>query len=311
MELRPIGVIHSPYKSKDEAPFQGRWAKELKESVIEVFEEYKDAMQGLENIKHIIVLYWFDRADRDKLKTITPWGPEEKGVFSTRSPSRPNPIAFSIGEIRKIEENKIYVLGLDALDKSPLIDIKVYSYDIDAIKRPRKRIVFNSALWDECVSFHGHSCPGLAIGYRAAEAAVLKLKLTFSEDEEVVCITENNACGVDAIQYILGCTFGKGNLIFKDRGKQAFTFFRRDTGEGVRMVLKDLPRKENREEWTDELLRMNVEDIFDFQPPKDDIPKKAKIYPSLKCEICGERASERSMRIKDGKIVCIDCFEKD
>ena len=82
----------------------------------------------------------------------------------------------------------------------------------------------NRELWDKCVGFHGHECPGLAIGFRACEAAVEKLGVSFSKDEEVVCITENNACGVDAVQLITGCTFGKGNLIFKDKGKQAFTF---------------------------------------------------------------------------------------
>ena len=64
----------------------------------------------------------------------------------------------------------------------------------------------------------------LVIGVRACEAAAERLGVSYSKDEEVVCITENNACGVDAVQFITGCTFGKGNLIFKDKGKQAFTF---------------------------------------------------------------------------------------
>ncbi len=260
-------------------------------------------------MRHIIVLYWCDRARRDVLKTVTPWGPEEKGVFATRSPSRPNPIAFCVVDLVRIEGNNLVVKGLDALDKSPLLDIKPYVYDLDAIKRPRRKIFFNDLLWDECVSFHGHSCPGLAIGYRAAEAAIKKLNLTFSEDEEVVCITENNACGVDAIQYIIGCTFGKGNLIFKDKGKQAFTFLRRDTNEGVRIVFKGGKRGEDRDEWTRYILTSSLEELFDFKPPKDPIPKRARIYPSIKCEICGEMASERSIRIKEGKMVCLDCFE--
>ena len=68
--------------------------------------------------------------------------------------------------------------------------------------------------WDRCVEFHGHACPGLAIGYRASEAAVQKLNITFSKDEELVCVTENNACGVDAVQLLTGCSIGKGNLIY-------------------------------------------------------------------------------------------------
>ena len=82
-------------------------------------------------------------------------------------------------------------------------------------------------LWEKAIAFHGHACPGLAIGVRAATEAIKRLNLSFSEDEEVVCVTENDACGVDGIQAILSCTAGKGNLKFRDTGKMAFSFFNR------------------------------------------------------------------------------------
>ena len=84
--------------------------------------------------------------------------------------------------------------------------------------------------WTRCVAFHGHECPGLAIGFMAAKAGLAWIESTRAEDEEVVTIVENDACGVDAVQVLTGCTFGKGNLIHKDYGKQVFTFFNRDTG---------------------------------------------------------------------------------
>lgn len=74
-------------------------------------------------------------------------------------------------------------------------------------------------LWEKAIAFHGHACPGLAIGVRAATEAIKRLNLSFSEDEEVVCVTENDACGVDGIQAILSCTAGKGNLKFRDTEK--------------------------------------------------------------------------------------------
>lgn len=80
------------------------------------------------------------------------------------------------------------------------------------------------ALWKKCAEFHGHECGGLTIGYKAALYAKELLDLDFSEDEQVVCISENDACGVDAIQVILGCSVGKGNLLFHICGKQAFSF---------------------------------------------------------------------------------------
>ena len=95
--------------------------------------------------------------------------------------------------------------------------------------------------WETCVAFHGHSCGGLAIGYRAALYAASLLELSFSEDEQVVCISENDACGVDAIQVLLGCSVGKGNLLFHMTGKQAFSFYERKSGRSVRLVLRPKP----------------------------------------------------------------------
>jgi formylmethanofuran dehydrogenase subunit E len=86
------------------------------------------------------------------------------------------------------------------------------------------------------MEFHGHWCPGLAIGIRAAEWALKEMGK--SPDEEIVAVVETDMCGVDAIQYLTGCTFGKGNLIHKDYGKNAFTFYRRRDGKAVRLVLR-------------------------------------------------------------------------
>ena len=78
--------------------------------------------------------------------------------------------------------------------------------------------------WNDCAAFHGHECGGLTIGYKASLYAIELLKLEFSADEQVVCISENDACGVDAIQVMLGCSVGKGNLLFHMRGKSAYSF---------------------------------------------------------------------------------------
>jgi len=89
--------------------------------------------------------------------------------------------------------------------------------------------------FEEIVRFHGHQCPGLAIGYRMATAAMENLQSMRAEDEELVAIVENDACGVDALQCITGCTFGKGNLLFRDYGKQVYTVYSRSTRKGVRV----------------------------------------------------------------------------
>jgi len=168
----------------------------------------------------------------------------------------------------------------------------------------------NSKLWDKAVAFHGHECPGLAIGVRACEASMEKMGIGFSHDEEIVCVTENDACGVDAVQAILSCTIGKGNLIYRGTGKQAFSFFNRRTGEKLRVCLKP-KRKQNmdRARWQEYLLNAPLDEIFFFSEPKYDPPEKARIFQTIICEICGEGASEPKMHLQDGKKVCVDCFE--
>ena len=86
------------------------------------------------------------------------------------------------------------------------------------------------------IDFHGHSCPGLAIGIRAAEVALREVGR--SSDEEVVAVVENDNCAVDAIQFLLSCTYGKGNLIHMDYGKLAFNFYRRSDGKAIRVIGK-------------------------------------------------------------------------
>ena len=87
---------------------------------------------------------------------------------------------------------------------------------------------------ERVVEFHGHMCPGLALGVRAAEVALAEIG-PHSQDEEVVAIVETDMCGVDAVQFLTGCTFGKGNLVHRDHGKNAYTFVRRSDGRAVRV----------------------------------------------------------------------------
>jgi len=128
--LKQIGVIHSPYSKKKDAPFQGM--HEMKEATIELFEAYEPGLLDIERCTHLHVLYWQDKGDRKILQTKTPWGPDIHGVFSTRSPNRPNPIGMCVVDFLQRNGRFLKVRGLDALDGSPLIDIKPYSSAIDS-----------------------------------------------------------------------------------------------------------------------------------------------------------------------------------
>lgn len=167
----------------------------------------------------------------------------------------------------------------------------------------------NKKLWEKSVEFHGHECPGLAIGFRACEAAMEKMEIKFSADEEIVCVTENDACGVDAVQVVTGCTFGKGNLLYRGTGKMAFSFFNRNSGESLRIIVKPSARGMNRKQRQEYILNAPLDDVFAFGKPDFDLPERARLFTTVVCESCGEGAPEHKIRIQDGKKVCLDCFK--
>ena len=167
----------------------------------------------------------------------------------------------------------------------------------------------NKELWKKCAAFHGHVCGGLTIGYKAALYAMELLEMEFSEDEQIVCIAENDACGVDAIQVMLGCSIGKGNLLFHMRGKQAFTFFNRKTGKSVRLLLKPKPEGMTREESFAYYQSTEPKEMFDVTDRKLPLPEKARLFDSYVCECCGEVTGANWIRLAGGKKLCLDCCE--
>jgi formylmethanofuran dehydrogenase subunit E len=165
--------------------------------------------------------------------------------------------------------------------------------------------------YSEIVRFHGHSCPGSAIGYRMTLAAMKLLGVTRSGDEELVAIVENDACGVDALQYLSGCTFGKGNLIFRDYGKPVYTLFSRTSGKGVRVLFLDsaLPEevKSDRSKKLDYILSAPDDAIISARTVSIDEPKLAKIYHTVNCDLCHESVMETRLKPVRGRMLCIPC----
>lgn len=190
--------------------------------------------------------------------------------------------------------------------------------------------------FNEAVAFHGHTCGGLAMGYKACELAIEKLGLSFSEDEEVVCITETDSCTVDAIQVVLGCTAGKGNLFINNWGKNAFSFYRRDNDTSIRLVANHEFMNVNPEmtelrpkvfsgaatqeeidrfhtlshRWIDEILNMPAEKMYLVKEATEPLPGHARIYNNVTCSVCGEQVAEGLAPVIDGKHVCIPCLRK-
>ena len=163
--------------------------------------------------------------------------------------------------------------------------------------------------WQDCVAFHGHECGGLTIGYKASLYAIELLKLDFSADEQVVCISENDACGVDAVQVMLGCSIGKGNLLFHMRGKQAFSFYNRKTGKSIRLVLKPRPEGMTKAESFAYYQSCEPKDMFDVKDATIQLPEKARLFDSYVCDCCGETTGANWIRLAGDKKLCLDCYE--
>lgn len=189
--------------------------------------------------------------------------------------------------------------------------------------------------FEDTIKFHGHACPGLAIGYRVANLALKELGLR-ARDEELVAIVENNSCAVDAIQFLCGCTFGKGNLIFKDFGKQVYTFIKRQDSEAVRIAVKWQPPSEDAETeamWKrysegdrspevtamvqdrkarkmNSILEADDEELFEIKRISVEMPEPAKIYKTVTCANCGENTMEPRTRMIGGKLLCIPCRQE-
>jgi len=190
--------------------------------------------------------------------------------------------------------------------------------------------------FQEVTTFHGHVCPGTIIGYRAAQIAVRAFSSTKSIDEELIAIVENDSCSVDAIQVVTGCTFGKGNLIFKDYGKHVYTFINRETGDALRISLNSSVNLEHLDPIWNQLRRKVTSgsatslEQQDFRKRADiiaeklmnmpegdlvnvkhieiaDVPKKARVFRSVVCQRCGELVSEYRARLENGEIICIPC----
>ena len=187
---------------------------------------------------------------------------------------------------------------------------------------------------DEVAAFHGHLCPGLTMGMQAARIALREIG-PHSKDEEVVAVVETDMCGVDAIQFLTGCTFGKGNLIHRDYGKNAYTFFRRSDGRAVRVVGRPDAWQRNPEhqalfakvrsgEATDEerqrfgelhesearrVLALDPDTLYSVTEVHEPPPRRARIHSSVICARCGEATMETRIRRFGGLELCPPCFE--
>lgn len=188
-----------------------------------------------------------------------------------------------------------------------------------------------------CVEFHGHICPGLIYGFRVAKEAMRLMNIGRAVDEEVVAVCENDSCAVDALQVLLGTVTGKGNLIIKDYGKNAYTVLSRSRRQAYRFSRKtsyeykgegksefdrldeamtagtasDDEKRKLRCMKVDDLLTRPFEEIFTAEEVPFVEPLYAQLDRSASCALCGEMTMAAKMvKLSNGRLVCIPCSQK-
>ena len=128
MKIKPIGIIRSPFKTKAECPPQG----DETISEIEIFKEYKQGLKDVEGFSHLHIFYWMHESNGYSLSVVTPWDTKPHGLFAVRTPNRPNPLGYAVVELLEKNKNILKVRGLDAVEGTPIVDIKPYISKIDA-----------------------------------------------------------------------------------------------------------------------------------------------------------------------------------
>jgi tRNA-Thr(GGU) m(6)t(6)A37 methyltransferase TsaA len=258
--LKPVGVVHSSIQRPEDMPKEGATAR------LEVFSEYREALDGIDEYSHIIVLLFCHKAERSMLEVRPMRGVldlPKKGVFATRSPARPNPVAFCVTRVLSRDESIVTVDALDAIDGTPIVDIKPYLPAWDCVfsaktgnraeilqKLPRKEILLS--MMKEASNFHGDKCVGVAIGVRMVYKAFEVLKCD-PRNRDLKIISSVKACIADGVQGLTGATNKRFRI--KDPIDRSLTF--EINGRVLRIMISEKKLRQ-----VDEVLSASDNEVF-------------------------------------------------
>ncbi len=250
IKITPVGIIQNCF---DEPVSRHEISKS--QSIIIIDGKYAGALLNIDDLEFLDIVFWFHKSN-DAFPEKKDSG-KKRGPFASRSPYRPNSIGITTVKLLKKDGNKLYVTGLDAINNSPVIDIKCCDTSIlelhngandvhASVLKSDPRIEIHNLVAQKNLEqlllkagqLHGHFCPGLAMGVMAATFALNEIKAKPDGMEDLLAITETNNCFSDGIQFITGCSFGNNSLVYKDLGKTAFTLTSRD-GNGIRICSRN------------------------------------------------------------------------
>lgn len=197
------------------------------------------------------------------------------------------------------------------------------------------QVMTQADVLSSAVNFHGHMCPGLAMGIRAAEMALDRIGRNRPE-EEIVAMVETDMCAVDAIQVLMGCTFGKGNLVHQDFGKNSYTFVRPSDGRAIRLSTRSAAWRPDDLEWElfskvqageadaeerrrlaaqradrcSRIMTAPFDDLYVMEEMHLEMPRPARIMATTDCSSCGEPTMETRLQRVGDRLLCIPCTDK-
>lgn len=251
IEFKPIGFVRNSF---DDTADYNLIKKEISEIIID--KKYSEALLSISERDYLDIFFNFHKSESGKLSGKTHSG-KERGVFASRSPKRPNLIGHTSVKLISVEDNILKVTGLDAINNSPVIDIKSSDTSLFASEKEMNDLYISQLksnprieVWNyisakrlemlmiKAAEIHGHFCPGLAMGIIASVFALHKLEINQKQEKQISVEYSNRNCLVDGIQYVSSCTAAKDNLIFNPEIDVDFIFKHQD-GRVLKLNQKD------------------------------------------------------------------------
>ena len=249
--LEPIGYVRNACQ-ESQAPEAIK--KEISE--IEILPGYAEGLRGIEQCEFLDMVFAFHQEKRTELQTRLRTG-ETTGVFASRSPRRPNHLGVTTVKLLGREGNILRVGGADALDGSPVVDIKYCDTSVlewwsvhDSIRMssPRVDIVGNIMAGDtrvlllKAAQLHGHVCPGLALGVMGAVKVMQKIIASGEDIRDYTLFSGMQNCPIDGALFVTGCTPGTNRFVMGSPGNDCF-YVMNKAGKGWKVALKDTNRE--------------------------------------------------------------------
>ncbi len=245
-KLRPIGYVCSRFREYAD-PYEIR----KHACTIRILPEYSEGLHRIGELKFLDVVFYLHKSRGFELKQRIITG-ETKGVFASRSPFRPNPIGVTRVRLLEKKENELVVWGLDAIDRTPVLDIKAIDTTFNGgeseevresklLEYPRLEIVRWLREGDlqkillYAGMFHGHYCPGLAIGVMASSLALKQIISVHADIHDLQARVNMHNCIADGIQFTTGCTLGKKNLVIGNANGPINFYLADREGNGIRV----------------------------------------------------------------------------